>query len=316
MLTSGMRLALVCCVLAACFHDPAPAPAASPPARAPRVNPAVYDPLGFLPVDSEAVVAIDVNQLRASALWKALEPTVSAKAGDALGRVRAQCGVDLLQSVRQIAMGFRGLGDEPGPSGVFVVRGLDRKAFWPCMGHLVAADPRVTIANDVVLVKAGPGQNPAAFTFAGASTLVSVISPTASPEELARVIKGGAPLRASPAFLEVLGRIETQRTAWFALNGNTKVFDKLSALGIRPTAFSGSVDLANGFAGTARLRLDSEDSARNLAGLGQAQLGQVKALVDEVELLSEDADLVFRVAMTQEQLESIAKLVGMFATGP
>jgi len=311
-----MRSALVLCVLAACFHDPAPAPApaAGPPARAQRVNPAVYDPLGFLPVDSEAVVAIDVNRLRASTLWKTLEPAVSAKAGDALGRVRAQCGVDLLQSVKQIAMGFRGLGDEPAPSGVFVVRGLDRKPVWACLGHLVGADPQVTIANDVVLVKGGPGQNPAAFTFAGASTLVAVISPTASSEELARVIKGGAPLRGSPAFLEVFGRIETQRTAWFALNGNGKVFDKIAALGIRPTAFSGSVDLANGFTAAARLRLDSEDSARNLAGLGQAQLGQVKALVDEIELLSDDADLVFRVVMTQEQLESIAKMVGMFAT--
>ncbi len=312
-----MRSALVCCVLAACFHDPAPTPVAGPPARAPRVNPAVYDPLGFLPIDSEAVVSIDVNQLRASGLWKALEPAMSAKTGDVLGRVRAQCGVDLLPSVRQIAMGLRGLGDEPGPSGVFVVRGLDRKTLWACMEHLVGADPRVTISDGVVLVKGEDRQNPpAAFTFAGSSTLVAVLGPTASPEELARVIQGGAPLRASPVFLELLGRIETQRTAWFALNGNTKVFDKLSTLGIRPTAFSGSVDLANGFTVAARLRLDSEDSARNLAGLGQAQLGQVKALVNEIELLSEDADLVFRVVMTQEQLESIAKLVGMFAIGP
>lgn len=315
MLTNAMRLALVCCVLAACFHDPAPAPV-GPPARAPRVNPAIYDPLGFLPMDAEAVVWIDVSQLRASALWKTLEPKMSANAGDVLARLRTQCGVDLLPSVRQIVMGLKALGEEPGPSGVFVVRGLDRKAFWACMEHLAKADPRVTIANDVVLVKGGPGQNPAAFTLAGASTLVSVISPTASPEELARVIKGGAPLRASPAFVEMLGRIETQRTAWFALNGNGKLFDKIAALGIRPTSFSGSVDLANGFTAAARVRLDSEDSARNLAGLGQAQLGQVKALVDEIELSSEDADLVFRVVMTQEQLESIVRMFGVFAGGP
>ena len=196
------------------------------------------------------------------------------------------------------------------------MRGLDRKAFWACMEHLAKADPRVTIANDVVLVKGGPRQNPAAFTFAGASTLVSVLSPTASSEELARVIKSGAPLRTSPAFLEMLGRIETQRTAWFALNGNGKVFDKVAALGIRPTALSGSVDLANGFTAAALLRLDSEDSARNLAVLGQAQLAQAKALVEEIELSSEDADLVFRVVVTQEQLESIVRMFGMFAGGP
>jgi hypothetical protein len=267
-------------------------------------------------MDAEAVVSIDVGQLRASALWKALEPKMSANAGDVLARLRTQCGVDLLPSVRQIVMGLKALGDEPGPSGVFVVRGLDRKAFWACMQHLATADPRVTIANDVVLVKGGPHQNPAAFTLAGASTLVSVISPTASPEELARVIKSGAPLRASPAFVEMLGRIQTHRTVWFALNGNGKLFDKIAALGIRPTSFIGSVDLTNGFTAAARVRLDSEDSARNLAVLGQAQLGQAKALVDEIELSSEDADLVFRVVMTQEQLESIVRLFGVFAGGP
>jgi len=310
-----MRPALVLCVLAACFHDPAPAPVA-PPVRAPRVNPGVYDPLGFLPVDAEVVMSVDVNQLRASALWKQFEPAVSAKAGDTLGKLRTQCGVELLPSVKQIAMGLQRLGDERGPSGVIVVRGLDRKAFWACVEQLRGADPRVMVANGVMLVKGEPGQNPVALTFAGASTMVLVTSPTASPDELERVIKRGAPLRASTAFLETFGRIEPHRTAWFAVNSSGKTLDKLATLGIRATAFSGWVDLANGFAAAARLRLDSEDSARNLAGLGQAQLGQVKALVEEVELSSEDADLVFRVVMTQEQLESIVRMFGVFAGGP
>jgi hypothetical protein len=311
-----MRPALVLCILAACYHDPAPAPVASPPARVPHVNPAVHDPLGYLPVDSEIVLSVDASQLRASGLWKQLEPVVSAKAGDALARLRTQCGVDPLRSIRQIALGFKGLGDQPGPSGVFVVRGLDRTALMACLDRLVGTDPRVTIGNGVVTVKGAPDANPAAFTFTGASTLVAVISPTASPEELAAVIKRGTPLRGSPAFVEMLGRIQTQRTAWFALNGSSNVFDKMATLGFRPKLVSGSVDLSNGFTGAVRIRLDSEDSARNLAGLGQAQLGAARALVEDIELTSEDTDVVLRVVMSQAQLDAIAGMLGAFTGGP
>jgi hypothetical protein len=312
-----MRSAIVLCVLAACYHDPAPAaPVAPPPVGASRVNAAVHDPLGYLPVDSEIVVSLDANQLRASGLWKLLEPLVSAKAGDALAKMRTLCGVDPLRSVRQIALGLKSLGDPLGPSGVFVVRGLDRGALLACMDRLVGTAPRVAIANGVVAVKAVPGEHPAAFTFAGASTLVAVLGPTASPEALAAVIRRGAPLRGSPAFAELLGQIQTQRTAWFALNGSPQAFDKLSALGFRPTAVTGSVDLANGFTGAVRMRLESEDRARNLVGLAQAQLGPVRVMVDEIEVLSEGADLVLRVVMSQGQVEAVAGIFGGLMAGP
>jgi hypothetical protein len=312
-----MRSAIVLCVLAACYHDPAPAaPVAPPPVRAPRVNAAAHDPLGYLPIDAELVMSLDANQLRASGLWKLLEPLVLAKAGDAIGKMHTLCGVDPLRSVRQITLGLKDLGDPIGPSGVFVVRGLDGGALTACMERLVGTAPRVTIANGVVAVAAGPGEHPAAFTFAGPSTLVAVLGPTASPEALAAVIRRGAPLRGSPAFSELIGQIQTQRTAWFALNGSSQAFDKLSALGFRPTAVTGSVDLTNGFTGAVRMRLDSEDRARNLVGMAQTQLGPVKAMVDEIELTSESADVLLRVAMSQGQVEAIAGIFGGLTVGP
>jgi hypothetical protein len=315
-LTSAMRPAIVLCVLAACYHDPAPAPVASPPASAPRVRTATQDPLGYLPVDSEIVMSLDAARLRASGLWKLVEPVVTAKVGTALDKLRTLCGVDPLRSVRQITLGFKNLGDAIGPSGVFVVRGLDRSALMACMAPLVGAAPRVTIANGVVAVAAVPGEHPAAFTFAGASTLVAVLGPTASPEALAAVIQRGAPLRGSPAFVELLGQIQTHRTAWFALNGSSQAFDKLSALGFRPTSVTGSVDLANGVTGALRMRLASEDSARALVRLSLAQLGPVKPLTEELELTSEDADVVLRVVLSEEQLASFVGIFGVFATGP
>ena len=313
-LTSIMRPAIVLCVLAACYHDPAPV--AGPPARAPRANAAAHDPLGYLPIDSELVLSFDANQLLASGLWKLLEPVVSAKAGDALAKFQRLCGVDPLRSARQIALGLKGLGDPLGPSGVVVVRGLDRSAMMACMDRLVGAAPRVTIANGVVAVKAVPGEHPAAFTFANASTLVSVLGPTASPEALAAVIRSGAPLRGSPAFVELLGQIQTQRTAWFVLNGSSEVFDKLASLGFRTKAATGWLDLANEFSGTLRIQLDSEDRARNLVGLTLAQLGPAQPLVEEVELTSEGADVVLRVAMSYGQLEEAVWIFGAFTAGP
>jgi hypothetical protein len=316
MLTNAMRLALVLCVLAACYHDAAPAPVASPPASAPRVRAAPSDPLGYLPVDSEVVVSLDAGQLRASGLWKTLEPVMSAKAGDGLARLRAQCSVDPLRSIKQVVMGFKGLEDAAGPSGVVVVRGLDRNVLMACMDRLVEANPRITFANGVVAVQAAPGSHPGAFTFANASTLVLMIGPTASPEQLAAVIRSGAPLRGSPMFVELLGQIQTRSTAWFALNGNAKLFDKMSALGFRPTAITGSVELANGFTGAVRVRLDSEDSARNLVALGQAQLGTVKQLAEEIALTADGTDVVLRIVMSQGQLEALTGIFGAFTAGP
>lgn len=312
-----MRPAIVLCVLAACYHDPAPAtPVAPPPVRAPRVSAAVHDPLGYLPIDAEVVMSLDATQLRASGLWKLLEPLISAKAGDALGKMHTLCGVDPLQSVRQIALGFKDLGDPIGPSGVFVVRGLDRGALLACMDRLVGTAPRVKIANGVVAVAAAPGEHPAAFTFAGGSTLVAVLGPTASPEALAAVLRSGAPLRGSPVFTELFGQIQTRRTAWFALNGNSQAFDKFAGLGFRPTAVTGSVDLTNGFTGSVRLRLDSEDHARNLVGITQGQLAPLKAMVDEIELASEGADVVLRVGMSEGQVKVIAGIFGGLTAGP
>lgn len=313
-----MRPALVLCVLAACYHDPAPSPVvvANHPARSPRAPGAASDPLGYLPVDSELVLSLDANRLRASGLWKRFEPLIAAKAGEVLEKFRTQCGVDPLLSVKQIAMGFKGFEDAPGPHGVFVVRGLDRKALTACMERLVGTDPRVTFANGVVMAKAAPGENAAAFTFASSSTLVGLTSLTASPEELAAVLKEGAPLRDSPMFLELLAQIQTESTLWFAMNGNSKVFDKMSSLGFRPKAFIGSVDLANGFTGAARMRVDTADHARHLVGIGQPQLAQAKSMFDELELTSEDADVVFRVGMSQTQVEAVVGMLGMFAPGP
>lgn len=313
-----MRPALVLCVLAACYHDPAPSPVviANHPAESPRAPGAAADPLGYLPVDSEFVLSLDTNRLRASALWKTMEPLVAAKAGEVLEKFRTQCGVDPLLSIKQVAMGFKRLDDTPGPRGVIVVRGLDRKALTACMDRLVGTDPRVTIANGVVTVKAAPGENAAVFTFASGSTLVAVTSPTASPEELAAVLKGGASLRDSPMFLELFAQIQTKSTMWFALNGNSKMFDKMAGLGFRPKAVTGSVDLANGFAGSARMRLESADSARNLVGLGQPQLVQAKSMFDELELTSEDTDVVLRFGMSQTQVEAVVGMFGAFTAGP
>jgi hypothetical protein len=311
-----MRQVLVLGVLTACFHDPAPQSVVTPPDRSSHVRAVASDPLAFLPVDSEAVLSIDAGQLRTSWLWKTLEPVVSARAGDALARVHARCGVDLLGSIKQIAMGISGIGDMPSPTGVVVVHGLDRKALMACMDRLIGTHPGVTIANGIVTAKAPPGEPSAAFTFANASTLVMVTSPTASPDQLAAVIARGAPLHDSPEFVELLGQIQPRSTAWFAINGNAKVFDKVSTFGIRPKSVIGSVDLANGLTGAVRMSLDSADSAHSFAGLVQGQLGLVKALVEDIEVTSEDTDVVLHVVMTQVQLESLVGMLGAFTTQP
>ncbi|MBS1122382.1 MAG: hypothetical protein H6Q90_4610 [Deltaproteobacteria bacterium] len=319
----GRRLAavLISAALAACYRDPVPVTPVQPEPRSHPDRAALTssDPLGFLPVESEVVAVIETRQLRASAVWKRFEPALMAKAGPMLVKFKAACGFDPLAALRRISLGIHHL-DAPKPTGVVVLKGIDRTSAMACMDRARAADPsRITVVRsdaggdavrEIVSIPGSDGDPPTVFTFVDAATLVFLIGPAASPAGLADVVRRGVPLRESPAFLDLLAHVEINDPLWFLFGGSSQAFDKAAMLGFKPRAITCSLSLTNGLSAVARIRLDAPDQATQIAMMAQGQLQAVASMVDEIGVSADEADVVVRLRMTQEQVDSILGLFG------
>ncbi len=312
-----MRLAIaaVLAVSAGCYHEPATGKTL-PLMRPPIMVAASSDALAYLPIDSEVVAVVEMRQLRASAVWKRFEPLILAKAGESLAEYRQACGYDPLAALRRVSIGLRGL-DAAKPTGVIVIKGIERDATLTCVEKMRSVlPPGSSIDHDIVTVAGAHGDPPTVLTFVDPTTLVILVGPNANAVALGDVIHHGVPLRGSPAFVQLLNDIQLTDSLWFVINGSAKFLDKAAMLGFRPKAVTGSLNLSNGLVSAARLRLDSPAQADQIATMAQGQLQAVSTMVDEITVSADDSDVVLRLRMTQEQVETMIGLFGGILGGP
>jgi hypothetical protein len=272
------------------------------------------DPLAVLPIDSELVFQLDVQRLRASATWQRVEPQLLAKAGPVFSELKTACGIDPLATVTSIAGGLRGLGD-PMPTGVIVVRGIDRTKGMACLEQQRGKPgAKIALERDIAILTAD-GSPPISVVFADASTLV-LVPGVGQSAEVDRVLASGVPLKGSPAFTTLLTSIRTTDPLWFVINGNARLFDQAAGLGVKPKAMLGSFDLATGLAGTIRVRLDTPDQAQQLATLANGQVGMAKSFFQRLDVSSDKTDFLVEARMTQDQLDTALQLLaGAFSSG-
>ena len=275
------------------------------------------DALAFLPVDSEIVLGLDVQQVVGSPLWKRFEDRLLASVGKELQEFKAACGYDPLATLRTLTMGAR-ITSAESPEGVFVVRGLDRDKTLACLPRAFAKDG-VRISSDggvITLPARGTGDFPKVMAFVDASTAVFATGAQATRAQLEAALASGAPLRKSRAFAELWSGLDPKQTMWVVMNGSSKAFDGFAQLGARPKAIIGSLSLANGLSASGRVRFASPDQATQYAAMVQAQLGMVRPMVEEIEVAADGADLTLRLAMTVPQLESLFAMLGGMLGGP
>jgi hypothetical protein len=317
-----------------CYKDKGSSTTAPPPpsntVAQPRVtvdySRTIADPLGFLPIDSEIVLGLDVEQLRKSPFWVPAAAKLSTAGGNDLAAFKMACGTDPMATVRSITMGIKNLSATP--DGVMVVSGLDRAALMACMEK--APKTTTTIQNGIVVITstsapgagglgapAGGAQSTVAFAFVDASTVVGVMGPSASREHLRAVLAAGAPLRSSPAFTEIVKHTDLAASGWMMLNGSSKVFDQAAgALGTRPKAAFGSINVTNGVSMDMRLRLEDAAHATQLAPMIGGQVGMARAMFTKLDITTDDVDLVMSLAMTDAQLTQLLQLAGVTLNGP
>ncbi len=278
----------------------------------------IADPVGFLPIDSEVVLSLDAEQLRRSPMWPMLETKLLAAAGRDLMMFKTVCGFDPVTSIRGITIGIKNLKQET-PDGVLVVSGLDRTRLTDCMTKARKdGDKAVQVATDgtVTIAAEGAGDSPVVFRFVDESTVVAMIGPATSSASFSAVLASGAQLRKSPAFGELVGRINLEAALWTVINGNSSVFEQAAALGVKPKAVVGFVNLVAGMEANVRVRLSNPQEAQQLTTMAQGQLGMAQGFFDKLEVTADGADVAVVAVMTDAQLQSMLSLVNGMLGSP
>jgi hypothetical protein len=273
------------------------------------------DDLALLPVDSEAVFGVNFGQLQQSPLWKQyVAPRIVGNSG--IDKFKLICGFDPLESLKSIVVGGKNLGEDD-PNFVFVLHGYDKSKSMTCFDNdgLAEAEKdgsKVKVDGDVVLITDKSGKK-VGFTFVNDNTALAVVGPGAeSKESLKKIAAGGGTLKSSKTFVELFGKLKTSDTLWMVINGDSPAMKGAGALGIKPKAVFGSLNITDGLTVDGHVRLGTPDEATQLVALLKTQSSnpQVKNFVDKLDITSDGVDTNVSVAISAQKLQTI---VGMFS---
>lgn len=312
----GHRWLLVL-ALAGCFSSNSggratpPSNTAVAPAKTTRDHHAqIADPLGFLPIDSELVLHLDVERMRKSSIWTQYEPKMLEALSQAMKDVKDTCGIESLKQLRSVRVGFKDFGGSAKPHGVLVATGIDGKQLLACIATTNAKQGKLAIDGNVV-VGAGTDGEPFALEIVGNSAVVGVIGPGADRARLDEVVNSGSPLRNSEVFSEIFSTINTQSALWFSMNGNAKVFDSARSSGFGFNALFGSIGLVDGLSASVRMRVDSPSAASQMTTMLTGQVGMAKSFVERLDVSADANDVVLELGMTDAQIFAILGMAGL-----
>jgi len=274
--------------------------------------------LDMIPVDSEVVAGLNFAQLQQSALWqKNIMPNLAK--GDflaKLGEFKSTCGFDPMVAIKTVSAGLKNLaGDRP--EGVLVVHGLDKDKVMACLDNpkikekFAKDQVEVTKDGDVALLVDKKDNDTLAVTFIDDTTAVAAIGPKGTKAGLKGIIDGKSTLRTSPAFVDMYGKINSGDSLWALVNGSMKGLEKgTAALGLKPKALFGSINVTDGLTADLRMRVDTPDqAAQTAAGISQ-QVGMVKQFVDNIGVTSEGTDVKLTLAISNAKLMTLQSMMG------
>jgi hypothetical protein len=279
------------------------------------------DDLSLLPLDSELVLGINLSQVQQSSLWKQfVEPKIMSS-GDALkkmGEFKAKCGFDPMTAVKSVSVGMKGLGGDK-PDGVVVVHGMDKAKTWACLDkmqdEMKQDGTEFTKTGDVAVFKNTKMNQTYAVTFVNDSTLIAVLGDQATPDGVKAVASAKSTLKTSPPFLDMYSKVNTNDSLWGLMNGNSKAFEKAGAMGVKPKAVFGSLNVSDGLAVDFRMRLDTQDAAAQFATMVKGQLQPAAKMFDKTDVSNEGSDVHFVIALSSQKLQSLITQFSGFLGG-
>jgi hypothetical protein len=270
--------------------------------------------LGYLPVDSMVVAGINTKQLQSSAIWKQhVEPRLTQ--GDTatqLAEFKAKCGFDPTTSVTSISIGAKGVTGKAADA-VIVLHGLEKAKTLECFDKMKddLAKQGTSFVKDGEMVTLTMNGQPAVLTFANDTTTVIGMGAYATIDGVKAAAAGSSALKASPAFVDMYKKLDTSKSIWFFVNGKLSGFEMAeSMVGARPKSVFGSLHITDGLAVDARMRLESDQKASDLAKTFQSQIQGLKTYAKDAALASDGPDVRLTLSMTQENLKELAQAMG------
>ncbi|MEO8699720.1 MAG: hypothetical protein ABI867_06735 [Kofleriaceae bacterium] len=291
------------------FAIGAATPAFAQPAK--KAPAAATDDLSLLPVDSEMVAGLDFQSLQTSQLWKQFVEPMLGK-GDVkkqMDEFKTNCGVDPMKVVTKISIGIKGIG-QTNPDGVIVAHGVPKAKLVACydkMTKMKKTDADITRDGDVLIVKQKSGGQTVAFSFLDDTTAVMVVGTQATAAGVKGVVKGTSALKTSTAFVDFYKKTNTNDTLWLIMNGNSKAFDQLGAMGIKPKAVYGSLNVTKDLTLDLKVRFNTADEAKNLSTMVNGQLKAAASMFDKITVTADGSDMKVAVLLTDAKLKALMK---------
>jgi hypothetical protein len=274
-------------------------------------NAASGDDLSLLPLDSELVLGLNFSQVQQSALWKQfVQPKLMS--GDVqrkLTELKDSCGFDPMTAIKSISVGLKGVGGDK-PDGVVVMHGLDKAKVWACLendkvkAEMTKDGGSFSRDGEVGLFKDKSGSQ-VAVAFVNDSTAIAVVGEQVTAASAKAAAAGGSTLKSSPPFVEMYSKVKSSDSLWFLINGKAKIFDKTAAMGVKPKAMFGSVNVTDGLSLDMRLRLDTPDAAAQLADMGKKQVQQAAKMFDQIDVTSDASDVKIAVVLSSQKLQAL-----------
>jgi hypothetical protein len=286
------------------------------PGVAPSGPSGAVDDLTLLPLDSEIVLGINFTQVTQSSLWKQfVEPKMmTGEMQTKFAEFKAKCDFDPMASFKTVSVGLKVVNDKP--DGVIVVHGMDKAKSLACVDKMKDEASKegteITRDGDVLVVKNKSGE-PAAVMFVNDNTAVIALGDKGNAAGVKQVAQGGSTLKSSPPFLDMYSKVKTGDSLWFLINGNAKFFEKAAAMGVKPKAVFGSVNVTDGLSLDMRMRMDTPDAAAQFANMMKTQVQQAAKMFDQIDVAADGADAKITVVLSNQKLQALIQQVsGMF----
>ncbi|MBV8758567.1 MAG: hypothetical protein JO257_14875 [Deltaproteobacteria bacterium] len=286
--------------LAACGPS-APPVGPSHKAAAPTYEASLDDVLGFLPVDSEIVIALDAHQIRGTQIWAALAPRIEKEMGSDLDELRTACGFDPLKTVERVSIGLRAP-DRGHMAGVVVVHGVG-SGMLGCVKSRFGKGGAVIEDGNVAIIREGDREQ-SAWTVLG-STLIVQIDAQVSRDSIQTVLASGSPLRTSSAFMAMYNKLDHRASIWGVANGRSHAFDELDSEGIRPATVAGTLSVTDHVIIAGRATFADEAAAAKLDTLLKAAFAQVGKFIEHGESKADGTRVEVGLSMSGAQLQTL-----------
>lgn len=268
--------------------------------------------LALLPVGADFVAGLNLKQLQTSGMWtKYVQPQImKGDTATKLADFKSKCGFDPIASITSVSVAGSMAGSQ---DVVMVVHGLDKSKVVACVDKEKAEIEKdgTTLTKDgdfFMITKEG---KTAAMTFVNDGTLVVGSGKYGSKASLVDVSAGKTALKTSATFTEMYKKIDTSKSIWFFANGSSKAFDQVQGmLSTRPVAVFGSLNVTDGIALDARMRVDSAGKATEMANTFKGQIEGLKQMADKAEMSADGSDVHVSIDMSQQKLQSAMQTFG------